>query len=242
LAVEAMDVIRYMNSVLFLCMVIKYVDDIALNRIGTHQLENYFGTVRLASNDDHSWNRFMSATSKGILCSEIMTINGLKKPSVRDFSVGGVKIGDQQVDDDKLRIDDLLEHGMDFVNLLDGGRFEDDSLMVSLWVEDLMTLSEWKRERYAQPICKPGPVASDTALSGIIAFRPDAVAFQWTKRKRTEAVRFWIVAKWITRRLRVYSDAKLRTFEFSWNAGLCQTIHKGSAQHNGNDQHDRDST
>jgi hypothetical protein len=132
----------------------------------------------------------MSAASKGILCGEILTINGLKKPSVRDFSVGGVKIRGQQVDDNKLRIDDLLEHGMDFVNLLDGGHFEDDSLIVRLWVEDLMALSEWRRKRHAQPLYKPGPVASDTALSRIIAFKPDVVAFKWTKRKRTEAVRF----------------------------------------------------
>jgi hypothetical protein len=52
-AVEAMDLVRYMNSVLFLYTVIKSVDDIALNRIGTHPLENYFRTVRLASNYDH---------------------------------------------------------------------------------------------------------------------------------------------------------------------------------------------
>jgi hypothetical protein len=78
-----------------------------------------------------------------------------------------------------------------------------------------MALSEWRRKRHAQPLYKPGPVASDTGLSRIIAFKPDAVAFKWTKRKRTEDVRFWIVAKWITRRLRAYSDAQLKTLEFS---------------------------
>jgi hypothetical protein len=42
----------------------------------------------------------MSAASKGISCGQILTINGLKKPCVRDVSVSGVKIRYQQVDGD----------------------------------------------------------------------------------------------------------------------------------------------
>jgi hypothetical protein len=189
-AVEGMDLIRYMNSVIFLYTVIKYLDDIALNRIGTHPVENYFGTIRLASNYDHSWDRFVSAAAKGILSSDILAANGLKTQSRRDFSVGGVKVFCQGRDQDKLDIQDLLEHGTNFLNILDGNPVENRPLVICLWVEDLMKLSSWKTERHAMELYNPGPVASDTALSRIIAFKPDPVAFKWTKRKIAKAVSF----------------------------------------------------
>jgi hypothetical protein len=187
-AVEGLDVIRYMNSVIFLYPAIRDIDDVALNRIGTHPVENYFGMIRLSSIYDHSWDRFVSAAAKGILSDEIRAATGLKSHSRRDFSVGGVKACCQTDDTRKLSIYGLLEHGMNFFDLLDGNSLEDRSLVIRLWTEDLIVLSEWKRTGHAMRPYNPGPVASDTALSRIIRFDREPIPFKWTKRKLSKAV------------------------------------------------------
>jgi hypothetical protein len=64
-----------MSSVIFLYPVIRHVDDVELNRIGTHPVGNYFGTIRLASNCDHYWRRFVSAAANSMRSGEILGIN-----------------------------------------------------------------------------------------------------------------------------------------------------------------------
>jgi hypothetical protein len=91
-------------------------------------------------------------------------------------------------DEVQLSIHDLLEHGVTFLNLIDGHSVDGRSLVIRLWTEDLMTLSEWKRSGHAKTLYDPGPVASDTALSWIIGFRTDPVAFKWTKRESAWAI------------------------------------------------------
>jgi hypothetical protein len=76
---------------------------------------------------------------EGILSGEIMAINGLKRPSGRDFTVGGVKGYDQSADKDRLSIEDLFEHGMNFLNLIDRHPEQDEPNVIRLWVEDLMS-------------------------------------------------------------------------------------------------------
>jgi hypothetical protein len=55
-----------------------------------------------------------------LLAGEILGINGLKKPSGRDFTVGGLKSYDQSADKHKLPIEDLFENGMNSLNLVEG--------------------------------------------------------------------------------------------------------------------------
>jgi hypothetical protein len=124
---EPMDLIRYRNSVVFLYAVITHVDGLALNRIGTHPVENYFRTIRLGSSFDHSWIRFLSAAAKGVLSGEIMAASGLESHSRRDFSIGGVKVFSQSQDTDKRDIPSLLEYGIDFLNFLDGHSLGDEA-------------------------------------------------------------------------------------------------------------------
>jgi hypothetical protein len=79
-AVEGIDAIRYMNSVIFLYIMIEPADDVALDWIGTHSAENYFGTTRLNSNYGHSWDRSTSAAAKGILSAEILPLTNSSCP------------------------------------------------------------------------------------------------------------------------------------------------------------------
>jgi hypothetical protein len=44
---EKIDLIRYMNTIIFLNEVVNTFSEIALNRIGTHPVENIFGPMRV---------------------------------------------------------------------------------------------------------------------------------------------------------------------------------------------------
>jgi hypothetical protein len=192
---ENQDLMRYLNTVILLYFVIKNCENVALNRIGTHPVENYFGLIRVASHFDHTWDRFMSVAAKASLTSDLLKANGIKSPVRRDFSVAGVKAFCQSVDDQKLRIDKLLEHGMSFLDKLDGAEREphDEKTATDLWLHDLQVLSHWHGDGHSMQLYYPGPSASSAILSRIIPSSLDAEVekpeFRWTAKRKATAIR-----------------------------------------------------
>jgi hypothetical protein len=61
---EKIDLIRYINTMIFLHQVVSTFSEIALNRIGTHLVENIFGLMRVAVNRNHSWDLCKGAITK----------------------------------------------------------------------------------------------------------------------------------------------------------------------------------
>jgi hypothetical protein len=90
LVVEILNLKRYLNSVIFLYHVIRDYDNVELNRIGTHPVENFFGLIRVSCHENHSWDRFLSAAAKGVLSGEILVAQGLKAHIRRDYSIAGM--------------------------------------------------------------------------------------------------------------------------------------------------------
>ena len=60
-----------MNSVLGLAHALKIYDNVALDRIGTHVIENFFGNVRYNCNNYDSFENIMSAISYTIIRKRI---------------------------------------------------------------------------------------------------------------------------------------------------------------------------
>jgi hypothetical protein len=66
--------------------------EIAVNRIGTHPVENIFGPMRVAANGNHSWDRCKKAITKASLMDEILFAHKLKSHVRRDFTIAGIKL------------------------------------------------------------------------------------------------------------------------------------------------------
>jgi hypothetical protein len=89
---EKIDLIRYMNTIIFLHQVVSTFSKIALNRIGIYLVENIFGFMRVTANGNHSWDRCKGAVTKASLMNEIMFVHQLKFDVRRDFSLAVVKV------------------------------------------------------------------------------------------------------------------------------------------------------
>jgi hypothetical protein len=64
-------IIRSLNSVLVTAFLLKTYPNVALERVGTHVLENFFGSVRLACYSTDSWDRILTAECKAIIRKSI---------------------------------------------------------------------------------------------------------------------------------------------------------------------------
>jgi hypothetical protein len=189
--VEIQDLVRYLNTVVFMYWIIKTHDDVALNRLATHPVENFFAMIRIACHENHSWERFLSACAKGTLCSEIIMAHGLKEHMRRDFSVAGTKTYNQNDKRDKFEIENFLWHGLKFCQILSGTFPTNAEEVATVWFENLKSLSIWNKDMPSFQMYCPGPNASDSALSRIIAFQPDG-HFKWNHKKRVAALRLHI--------------------------------------------------
>jgi hypothetical protein len=72
--------------------VIPSFPEIAFNQIGTHPVENIFGLLRVAANENHNWERCKRATTKASLMDEILFAHKLKSHVRRDFTIAGIKV------------------------------------------------------------------------------------------------------------------------------------------------------
>lgn len=85
--------IRILNSLLVTIMELRRSpDNLALGRIGTHNLECQFGTIRLLCHHKHSWKMVLRAFSKVTLLKEAITLFGQTFQVRERENVAGVKI------------------------------------------------------------------------------------------------------------------------------------------------------
>jgi hypothetical protein len=108
---EKIDLIQYMNTIIFVHQVVSTFSEIALNRVGTHPVENIFGLMRVAANGNHSWDRCRGAVTKVSLMNEIMFVHQLKSHDWRDFSIAGAKVF-QNADRENLQIPGFCDRGI----------------------------------------------------------------------------------------------------------------------------------
>jgi hypothetical protein len=90
---ELPDLRKYLNSLLFLYKLLTTLEgSLALNRMGTHLVENMFGLVRIKCKSRHSYTAFLRAFSNGMMMATILKATGLSSPVRRDYSIVGSKI------------------------------------------------------------------------------------------------------------------------------------------------------
>jgi hypothetical protein len=75
--VEIRDLVGSLNTIVFVSRVIREYDDVTLNRLGTHPVENLFGMIRLACHENHPWDRFRSEVAKGGRTGDLLEAHGL---------------------------------------------------------------------------------------------------------------------------------------------------------------------
>lgn len=85
--------IRSMNSILGIAYLIETNQTLALDRIGTHVLENYFGEIRFSCNNFDSWENIISEVSHAIVRTNILNKYNIHiRPNRLNY--GGVHIND----------------------------------------------------------------------------------------------------------------------------------------------------
>lgn len=65
--ISRIGLIRIINTIIGLCVALTKYDFVQIGHIGTHPLENYFGSLRIACNCDHSYCNIIRAILKSIL-------------------------------------------------------------------------------------------------------------------------------------------------------------------------------
>jgi hypothetical protein len=181
--------------VIFLYHIIRNYEIIALNRIGTHPVENLFALVRVTAHHNDSWDNFLGSISRAMVMDEVIAAHGLKSPVRRDLSIAGVRVGTPNEGENRLRVADLGHHGVAYARQLAttwNTPPEDVDLqtvaVATTFITDLQLLANWKVRGRSPRIYDPGAVASQTALSRIIGFAGDREEFVWTKRRRMLAI------------------------------------------------------
>lgn len=185
---EAPDLARYMNTIVFVYQTIRGLDDVALNRLGTHPVENFFGLVRVTCHYTHTWDRILSAVAKASISADVLAAHGLREHIRRDFSLAGAKANYQSDDKGKRDVEGLLCHGMDFVDLFLGHNLNNVKPVLDLWLQDLTVLAEWNNWKNRIRIVCPGPVANQSIINRLFGFGRGSKRFKWTKRKRQVAL------------------------------------------------------
>jgi hypothetical protein len=90
---ELPDMKRYTNSFLFLYKILRNTTGhIALNRLGTHPVENMFGLVRMKCKSKHSSMSFLRAFSQSMVMTTILQATGLSSPVRRNYTIAGCRI------------------------------------------------------------------------------------------------------------------------------------------------------
>jgi hypothetical protein len=95
--------VRYLNTLLAIIWLLRDASDIALDRLSTHPVENFFGLLRRMIHDVNIFNQMLKATANLRLMKEGIEI--LSKEADPDFrriptrmTIAGVKIRKTQMD------------------------------------------------------------------------------------------------------------------------------------------------
>jgi hypothetical protein len=180
---ELPDLRRYLNSLLFLYKLLTALEGpLALNRVGTHPVENMFGLVRMKCKWKHTYTAFLRAFSHGMVMATILKATGLRSPVRRDYSIAGSKISLRQ-GDDRTYIDPTRV--LEWLRVISGpqtllARSTGDE---RTWEEILRELSPTSSSfihvielliqsvRRIRPVFSlPGPIANQMILSRLFAF------------------------------------------------------------------------
>jgi hypothetical protein len=147
----------------------------------------------VTSHDNHSWERLPSSVSKATLAWDILAFLGLEHHVRRDFSVSGVKACDQNGHSCRCDIPDFRRHSFAFLETPENRDLNESEEILQQFISDMLLLLEWKNSRKDQfKPYNPGPQASDSCLSRIMAFGPrseQGEMFKWTKRKKVTGIR-----------------------------------------------------
>ena len=84
--------IRSMNATFVSAVALTKFDEIALDRIGTHVLENFFGKIRYMCDNYDSWQHILSATAKAQMISQISAHYHINFMVQGRVNIGGVKV------------------------------------------------------------------------------------------------------------------------------------------------------
>jgi hypothetical protein len=98
------DLIRHLNTLLAIIWLLREASDIALDRLSTHPVENFFGLLRRMIHDVNTFNQMLKATANLRLMNERIDI--LSKEGDSDvqriptrMNMAGVKIRKAQMDE-----------------------------------------------------------------------------------------------------------------------------------------------
>lgn len=83
---------RSFNSIIGTAFIIINYKEIALDRIGTHVLENYFGQIRYSCDEFDSWENILSAISYGNIRTQILNKYNIQLPIYNRSNYGGIHI------------------------------------------------------------------------------------------------------------------------------------------------------
>jgi hypothetical protein len=190
---KKIDLIRYLNTILFLHEALSSFPDIALNRIGTHPVENLFGLMQVASNANHNWDRCRGAIVKAALIKAILFAHDIKSPVRRNFSLAGVQCGSRS-DEDLLHIHGFGDRGIACAGRMHTFVLHPESTTqppeLLQWLDDLRLLGEWKNAGHGVQLCTPGRIANETEVSRIIGYScvESQGEFKGTKRRIRKAM------------------------------------------------------
>jgi hypothetical protein len=190
---EKIDLIRYLNTILFLHEALGSFPEIALNRIGTHPVENLFGLMRVASNADHRWERCKGAIIKATLMKEILFVHNIRSPVRRNFSLAGVKCRNSS-HQDLLGIHGFGDRGIACAERMRAFVMHPEATArppdLPQWLDDLRLLDRWKNSGHGGQLYTPGRIANETEVSRIIGYSSveSEGEFKWTKRRIRKAM------------------------------------------------------
>jgi hypothetical protein len=192
---EKIDLIREMNTIIFLHQVVSTFSEISLNTIGTRPAENICGLLRVAANGNHSQDRCKGTVTKASLVNEIMFVCRLKSHVRRDFSIAGVKVF-RNDDRENFQIPGFGDRGFacpeKISDFFDNPQLCQPPECFADWMHDPENLTEWKNLCHGMKSYSPSPVTNETQVSRIISYSSDRDQgqFRWTKSRKQKALQW----------------------------------------------------
>jgi hypothetical protein len=89
--VEACDLRRELNTLLFLIHVTNAYESIAFDPIGSQPLENAFAMIRLQSKNRHERGKMLRVVAKGCIVDDTLVANGLRSHVTREPAIAEAK-------------------------------------------------------------------------------------------------------------------------------------------------------
>ena len=157
--------IRAMNATFTTAVLLQRFENVALDRIGTHVLENFFGNVRMMCCNYDSYTHIISSCAKSVIINKITSHYNIKYKVTGRVNIGGVKVKNDESENVIYNCPVPIDaFGRAFLET--AAHFRIPSLPFG---ESVMTISAFKSsikqltQQITQPsqrIYEPGPVAA----------------------------------------------------------------------------------